>query len=587
MELKRLFDVAEYQQEKHPQSKALAAKIDGQWVTTSIDDMIDQRNQASLGLLELGLKPGDKVAMISNNRPEWVIMDQAILQIGCIDVPIYPTISENDYKYIFNHSEARVCIVSDDELLAKVNAVIDDVPTLDHVYTFNQIAGAKHWSEIKNLGSKRNADELVPLRNAVKGDDLATLIYTSGTTGTPKGVMLNHSNILSNAIRSSARLPVQPGSRALSFLPVCHIYERMLLYMYMYMGVEIFFAESLETIGDNLKETHPDVFTAVPRLLEKVFDKIVDKGAALTGIKKALFFWALKLGEQWEPYGRNGWWYEFRLGIARKIIFSKWQEALGGNVKAVASGSAALQARLARVFNAAGIPVMEGYGLTETSPVVSVNEEANQGFMAGTVGRVLPDVKVKIAEDGEILVQGPNVMMGYYKAPEKTDEVIKDGWFHTGDIGMFVGPKKDFLKITDRKKEIFKTSGGKYVAPQPIENDLKASRFIEQAMVVGDGKKHPAVLVVPAEESIKYWCEHHDIKFNSMEEALANEKVKNRIWREVEQVNAKLGKWEQPKKMELCPTLWSVETGELTPTLKLKRRVIMEKYADLIDRIYE
>lgn len=586
MELKRLFDVAEYQRINHPQSKALVAKINGEWVPTSIESMIEQRDLASLGLLELGLQPGDKVAMISNNRPEWVIMDHAILQLGCIDVPIYPTISEDDYKYIFNHSEAKVCIVSDMELLEKVRAVFDDVPTLQHVYTFDEIAGAKHWSEIKELGKKREATELKPLRDAVKGEDLATLIYTSGTTGVPKGVMLNHRNILSNAVASSARLPVEPGARALSFLPVCHIYERMLLYMYMYMGVETFFAESLETIGDNLKETQPDVFTAVPRLLEKVYDKIIDKGSALTGIKKALFFWAVELGEQWEPYGRNGWWYEFKLGIAKKLIFSKWQEALGGNVKAVASGSAALQARLARVFNAADIPIMEGYGLTETSPVVSVNEDANEGFMAGTVGRVLPDVEVKIAEDGEILVKGPNVMMGYYKAEDKTAEVMKDGWFHTGDIGEFVGPKKDFLKITDRKKEIFKTSGGKYVAPQPIENVLKASRFIEQAMVIGDGKKHPAVLIVPAEESIKYWCEHHNIAFKDLQSALQNEEVKKRIWREVEQVNTKLGKWEQPKKMELCDKMWSVETGELTPTLKLKRRVILEKYKPLIDRIY-
>lgn len=587
IELKRLFDVPYYQLENRPKQDALAAKENGSWTKYSTQEYIDQANLISKGLLELGIQKGDKIAMISNNRPEWNIMDIGILQIGAINVPIYPTISEDDYRYIFNHAEIKVCVVSDEELLAKVNAVKNDVATLEHVYTFDQINGAEHWSSIKELGKNGNQEKVEELKNSIDSLDLATIIYTSGTTGTPKGVMLSHWNILSNAIASTHRLPTHLADKSLSFLPVCHIYERMLMYLYTISGISIYFAESLETIGDNLKEVKPEVFTAVPRLLEKVFDKIMDKGRELTGIKRTLFFWAVDLAEEWEPYGKKGAFFEMKMKIADKLIFSKWREAIGGNTLAVASGSAALSPRLARIFNAANIPVMEGYGLTETSPVCSVNMMEGNKFMIGTVGHILKDVEVKIAPDGEILVKGPNVMMGYYKAPEKTAEVIKDGWFHTGDIGTMVGPNKQFLKITDRKKEIFKTSGGKYVAPQPIENMIKASRFIEQAIVVGEGKKHPAAIIVPAFETLTVWCKRHDIDSFSPENIIQNEKVRDLIMEEVKELTEELGNWERPKKIELCSQLWSVDTGELTPTLKLKRKKILAKYDHLMKNIYE
>ena len=585
-ELNRLFDTLYYQQSNNPRKDALASKINGEWIPLSTEEFVKDVNRFSKGLLKLGIKPGDKVALISNNRPEWCIADLGTLQIGAIDVPIYPTISIDEYKYIFNHAEIKICIVSDEELLQKVIAVEGAVPSLQKIYTFNEIAGAEHWSAILKEGDSGDQAEVDKLKEQVKTEDLASIIYTSGTTGTPKGVMLSHKNILSNSISSSGRLPNLENAKSLSFLPVCHIYERMLIYLYIYNGVSIYFAESLETIGDNLKEVQPDIFSAVPRLLEKVYDKIMAKGSELTGIKRKLFFWAVELAEEWEPYARNGAWFEFKMTIARKLIFSKWKDGVGGRVKAVASGSAALQPRLARIFNAADIPIMEGYGLTETSPVVSVNQMDGRGFMIGTVGRVLPDQEVKIAPDGEILVKGPNVMMGYYKDQEKTDEVLKDGWFHTGDIGEFVGEKEDFLKITDRKKEIFKTSGGKYVAPQPIENQIKSSLFIEQVMVVGEGKKHPSVLVVPDFEALTPWCKRHDIDCYSHDTMIADDKVKEMLWQEITERTEHLGNWEKPKKMELCNAAWGVDTGELTPTLKLKRKKILEKYGHLVDKIY-
>ncbi len=586
--LTRLFDTIYYQQEKNPNTDAFTAKVNGKWEPLSTSDFIDQMNTFSRGLLELGIQPGDKIALISNNRPEWCVADLGSLQIGAIDVPIYPTISIEEYEYIFNHAEIKLCIVSDDVLLEKVRAVNDKVSTLNGIYTFNKIEGAKHWSEILELGKDKDQSRVEELKNQVNGDDLASIIYTSGTTGTPKGVMLSHKNILSNSIASTDRLPELINAKSLSFLPICHIYERMITYLYIYNGVSIYFAESLETIGENLKEVKPDIFTAVPRLLEKVYDSIIDKGNALTGIKKKLFFWAVSVAEEWEPYERNGFFYGIKHSIADKLIFSKWREGIGGNVKAIASGSAALQPRLARIYNAAGIPVMEGYGLTETSPVISVNQMAGHGFMIGTVGRLLQDVEVKIAADGEILCKGPNVMMGYYKDPERTREVLtEDGWFHTGDIGKFTGAKNDFLKITDRKKEIFKTSGGKYVAPQPIENNIKSSTYIQEVMVVGEGKKHPAVLVVPAFEVIQPWCKRHDVDCYTNETMIQDDQVRALIWKEIEERIQHLGKWEQPKKMELCSAPWGVDTGELTPTLKLKRKKILEKYADLVDKIYE
>ena len=588
-EVKRLFDFPYYQLENYPQEAALVSKVNGTWVKTSTQQYIDQANAISRGLIKLGVNANDKVAIISmTNRTQWNICDIGILQIGAQDVPIYPTISEQDYEYVLNHSESKYVFVSCKEVLDKINKIKANVPTLLGVYSFEDIDGCDSWQEVITLGNDNQdlQQEVQKRMDAVHEDDLATLIYTSGTTGRPKGVMLSHKNIACNAKHSKGRLPIEMGkSKALSFLPVCHIYERMLLYMYQYCGVSIHFAESLETISDNLKEIHPEVMTAVPRLLEKVYDKIIAKGADLTGVKKKLFFWAVDLGLQWEPYGQNGWVYETKLKVARKLIFSKWQEALGGNLKAIASGSAALQPRLARVFNAAGCPVMEGYGLTETSPVVTVNDMRDGGFRIGSVGKALPDTEVKIAEDGEILIKGPQVMQGYYKDPEQTAEVLKNGYFHTGDIGEI--DSDGFLKITDRKKSMFKTSGGKYVAPQLIENAMKQSSFIEQILVVGDGEKMPAALIQPNWEWIKQWS---SIKGNDISQdtavACKDEKLISRIQQEIDFHNEGFGNWEKVKTFQLTPDLWSIEAGHLTPTMKSKRKVIKEMYKDLYEKLY-
>ncbi|WP_106793172.1 long-chain fatty acid--CoA ligase [Aquimarina sp. Aq78] len=584
----RLFDFPHYQLEKFNLDKALITKYNGEWIATSTKEYVEKANQISRGLLRLGVKPNDKIAIISsNNRTEWNITDIGVLQIGAQDVPIYPTISQEDYEYVLNHSEATYCFVSDEEVFQKVKNIKANVPSLKEVYSYNDISGCKSWNEVLELGKDdSNQSEVEEIMASVKEDDLATLIYTSGTTGRPKGVMLSHKNVVSNSINSSSRFPIVDGeTKALSFLPVCHIYERMLMYLYQYRGVSIYFAESLETISDNLKEVRPEVMTAVPRLLEKVYDKIIAKGADLTGIKKKLFFWAVDLGLKYEPYGANGWWYEKKLGLARKLIFSKWQEALGGNLKLIASGSAALQPRLARIFNAAGMGVMEGYGLTETSPVISVNETGNRGMKIGSVGRMIPETEVKIAEDGEILVKGPQVMLGYYKDEEKTKEVLKNGYFHTGDIGEV--DSDGFLRITDRKKEMFKTSGGKYVAPQLIENAMKQSRFIEQIMVIGEGEKMPAAFIQPNFEFLKEWAERKGIQIgDSMQEALSNQSIIDRYQEEVDEHNKKFGKWERVKRFELTSDEWSIDAGHLTPTMKLKRKIIKEKYKDLYTKIY-
>jgi long-chain acyl-CoA synthetase len=584
----RLFDFPYYQLENFNISDALVTKQDGKWIKTSTEEYIAKANAISRALVEMGVQKNDKIAIIStNNRTEWNIMDIGILQTGAQTIPIYPTISEVDYEYILNHSESTYCFVSDEEVLRKVNAIKSNVPTLKEVYSFNSIQGCNHWSELLELGKDEANQKLVEERkNAVIPSDLATIIYTSGTTGKPKGVMLSHNNIVSNVIHSAPRIPFEKGkSRALSFLPVCHIFERVILYLYQYYGVSIYFGESIDKISDNIKEVKPNVMSAVPRLLEKVYDSIYAKGTQLSGIKKKLFFWAIDLGLRYEPYGANGAWYEFQLKIARKLIFSKWKEGLGGNLDLMVSGSAALQTRLARVFAAAEIPVMEGYGLTETSPVISVNDVRNFGFRVGTVGKVIDGVTVKIAEDGEILCKGPNVMMGYYKDEKLTSEVMTDDYFHTGDIGEF--DADGFLKITDRKKEMFKTSGGKYIAPQLIENTMKQSRFIEQIMVIGDGQKMPAAFIQPSFDFIKEWANIHKIAIGtSNEEIIANSKVIERIQEEVDKLNEKFGNWEKIKRFELTPEVWSIEAGHLTPTLKLKRKIVMEKYQDLFHKIY-
>ncbi len=587
-QITRLFDFPYYQLENHKLDAALVTKQNGVWVKTSTQEYIDKANAVSRALLRLGIEKNHKIAVISsNNRTEWNIMDVGILQTGAQNVPIYPTISEEDYQYILNHSESVLCFVSDKEVFDKLSSVRANIPLLREVYSFDEIPGCKNWQELLALGADTsNQNEVEARKDSVHTHDLATLIYTSGTTGRPKGVMLTHSNIISNVLGSAPRVPFEVGQfRSLSFLPICHVFERMILYLYQYWSVSVYYAESIDKISDNLKEVRPNVMTVVPRLLEKVFDKIYAKGADLTGIKKKLFFWALDLGFEYEPYGAKGAWYEFKLKIARKLIFSKWQEALGGELKLLVSGSAALQPRLTRVFTAAGIPVMEGYGLTETSPVISVNDMRNRGFKVGTVGKVLDNVEVRIAEDGEILCKGPNVMVGYYKDPEKTEEALKDGYFHTGDIGEI--DNEGFLRITDRKKEMFKTSGGKYVAPQIIENMMKQSRFIEQVMVIGEGEKMPAAFIQPSFEFLKDWAalKGYDIGTTN-EEMVSNSKVIERIQEEVNEINKSFGHWEQVKKFELTPDVWSIDDGHLTPTMKLKRKVILAKYQHLYDKIY-
>lgn len=584
----RLFDFPYYQLEKNDLPKAFVTKYNGKWVATSTQEYINQANAISRALLRLGVQKNDKIAIISStNRTEWNVMDIGILQVGAQSVPIYPTITEEDYEYILNHCEAKYCFVSDQEILRKLNAIIKNTSSLVEVFSFDAIEGCKNWSELLELGSnEENQNEVEERKNEVLPEDLATIIYTSGTTGKPKGVMLSHHNIVSNVLDSSPRIPFNEGSSvALSFLPVCHIFERVILYIYQYYSVSIYFAESIEKVAENIKEVKPTVFSVVPRLLEKVYDKIYAKGAELSGIKKKLFFWAIELGLKYEPYGANGWWYELQLKIARKLIFSKWKEGMGGNLNVMVSGSAALQTRLTRVFAAAEMPVMEGYGLTETSPVISVNDVNNGGFKIGTVGRIIQNIEIKIAEDGEILCKGSNVMMGYYKDPELTNEVIKDGYFHTGDIGEI--DHDGFLKITDRKKEMFKTSGGKYIAPQLIENTMKQSRFIEQIMVIGAGEKMPAAFIQPSFDFLKDWAKLHQIEIgNSNEEISSNPQVIARIQEEVDSLNVKFGNWEKIKRFELTPNIWSIDGGELTPTLKLKRKVILEKYQLLYDKIY-
>ena len=547
---------------------------------------MDQANAVSRAFLKMGIAAGDKIGMISmSNRTEWSVVDAGVLQVGAQNVPIYPTISEEDYAYILNHSGASYCFVSCEEVLHKVRAIRKEVPGLKDVFSFDDIEGCRNWKELLEMGSDdSNQAEVEARMQAVQPTDLATLIYTSGTTGRPKGVMLSHDNIVSNVLASKERVPFEYGGSALSFLPVCHIFERMILYLYQYCGISVNFAESLETISDNLKEVKPNVMTVVPRLLEKVYDKIVARGAELTGIKKALFFWAVNLGLKYEPYGANGWLYERKLALARKLIFSKWQEALGGNLETMVSGSAALQKRLARVFAAAGIPVMEGYGLTETSPVISVNDQRNRGWKIGSVGKIITGVEVKIAEDGEILCKGPNVMQGYYKDPERTAQVIKDGYFHTGDIGEI--DSEGFLRITDRKKEMFKTSGGKYVAPQLLENRFKQSRFIEQIMVVGEGEKMPAALIQPNFEFLFEWAKRHELNLGDHKASVSHDLVLERFQEEVDKANEDFAKWEKVKQFRLTPDIWSVDEGHLTPTMKLRRKIIKEKYMDLYNDIY-
>jgi long-chain acyl-CoA synthetase len=588
MKINRLFDFAYYQLKIHNLDAALVSKKNSVWVKTSTKSYLDKANSLSRALLKLGVKKNDKIAVISStNRTEWCIVDIGVLQVGAQNIPIYPTISSNDYQYVLNHSQATYCFVSDEEVFQKVKKVKSNTK-LKEVYSFDKIENCKNLKELLEIGKDTsNQKDLEIRKNEVNEKDLATIIYTSGTTGKPKGVMLSHKNIVQNVLASIPRLPLIEGSsRVLSFLPLCHIFERVLIYIYQHAGVTVYFAESLETIGANAQEIKPNLMSVVPRLLEKVFNKIYAKGSELKGLKKLLFFWAINLGEKYEPYGENGFFYEFQLKIAKKLIFSKWRAALGGELETMVCGSAALHPRLSRIFCASGMMIMEGYGLTETSPVVSVGMHANKFFKIGTIGKPISNVEVKIAEDGEILIKGPNVMQGYYKDPERTASVMTGDYFHTGDKGEI--DSDGFLKITGRKKEMFKTSGGKYIIPTLIENELKESNFIEQVMVIGENEKMPAALIQINFDFIKEWIDRKNLKIDKdHQEIIKSTKVINRIQIEVDKCNFRFGKWEQIKRFELTPNIWSIENDHLTPTMKMKRSVILKIHQSLVDKIYK
>ncbi|MBP0613070.1 long-chain fatty acid--CoA ligase [Chryseobacterium sp. cx-311] len=588
MSIRRLFDIAHHATEKFPQDDMFVTKYNGEWQKTSSKEYVNLGNRISRGLLKLGIKPGDKIALITTaTRTEWAVMDLGISQIGAISVPVYPTISADDYVYIFNDAEVKYCFVSDRDLLQKVKTAKPEVPSLQGIFTFDSIEGAANWQEVLDLGSdEANQREVTDLSATINPEDLATIIYTSGTTGKPKGVMLTHLNIVSNVLASDKRIPRDKrldykDSRVLSFLPICHIFERMLFYLFQYNGFSIYFAESIEKMGDNIKEVKPHYMSVVPRLIEKVYDKIYDKGTSAGGLKSKIFLWALGVNKNKKNIGKPSGLLEV---IADKLVFSKWREGLGGNIITLVSGSAALSERLNKMFQNAGIPILEGYGLTETSPVISVN--SFEKMKIGTVGHVLDNLEVKIQEDGEITVKGPSVFKGYFKNEQLNSEVFtEDGFFRTGDIGHI--DNEGFLKITDRKKEMFKTSGGKYIAPQVIENQAKASKFIEQIMVVGDGEKMPCAFVQPDFNFAKHWADRHKLDIGSTPQEISQSReLKDRIGKEIDYLNTKLGSWEQIKRFELTPEVWSIDDGLLTPTMKLKRKAIKEHFSDLYNSMY-
>ncbi len=588
MGIRRLFDVAHHALKQYPQEDMFVTKLNNTWQKTSTHEFINLGNKISRGLLKLGIKPGDKVALITTaTRTEWAVMDFGVLQIGAITVPVYPTISAEDYVYIFNDAEVEYCFVSDKALLDKVMKAKPEVSSLKGIFTFDQVDGAANWQEVLDLGKdSATQNEVDDIAKTINPEDLATIIYTSGTTGKPKGVMLTHHNIVSNVLASDSRIPRDKSVplkdvRVLSFLPICHIFERMLFYLFQYNGFSIYFAESIEKMGDNIKEVKPHYMSVVPRLIEKVYDKIYDKGTSAGGLKARIFLWALGVNKSKKKISKPSGIKEI---IADKLVFKKWREGLGGNIITLVSGSAALSSRLNNMFQNAGIPILEGYGLTETSPVISVN--SFNKMKVGSVGHPLDNLDVKIQADGEITVKGPSVFRGYFKNDELTKEAFtEDGYFKTGDIGHL--DEEGFLHITDRKKEMFKTSGGKYIAPQVIENLAKASKFIEQIMVVGDGEKMPTALIQPDFTFAQHWAERHQLNIGTTPEEIAKSKeLKDRIQKEVEHLNKKLGNWEQIKMFSLTPEVWAIETGLLTPTLKLKRKAIKDRFINLYNEMY-
>ena len=578
----RVFDCIEYQKNNYPQDKSLVYKEKNNWKSYSSQDFITISNNVSRSLLKLGLKPNDKVAIIVPvNQPKWHFLDIGILQIGAQNVPLYATLSEKDYQYVLNHSDSKYCFIAGDDIYEKVKKVLDKTQ-LKEVFRIDSQSDIG-WESFLKLGKDETSQAKVEeLKKSIKPKDLATIIYTSGTTGTPKGVMLSHHNIVENIKATADRLNIEgPGKKTISYLPVSHVFERTAGYYSQMMGFSTYFAESIELLGDNIREVRPSMMAVVPRLLEKIFDKIVDKGSNLTGLKKRLFFWALALGEKYEPYEKNGSWYHFKLKIARKLIFVKWQEALGNNLEFMISGSAPLQPRLIKVFTAAGIPIYEGYGMTESSPGATLNDLRNNSLKIGTVGKALKGIEIKIADDGEILMKGHCIMQGYYKRDDLTAETIKNGYLHSGDIGEI--DSEGFLKITDRKKEIFKTSGGKYIAPTVIESQLKKSRFIEQVMVIGEAQKMPAALIQINFEYVNEWIKRKGYKVNNLQDS---KELRNRIQQEIDVCNKDFGKWEQIKKFEITKEEWTATSGHLTPTLKMKRKIILEKHKNLYNKIY-
>lgn len=588
MTIKRTFDFAHNALKNFSRDDMFVTKYEGKWEKTSTSEFTALGNKISRGLLKLGIKPGDKIALITTaTRTEWAVMDLGIAQIGAITVPVYPSISPDDYNFIFNNADVKYCFVSDRELYDKVMKIRDKVSTLQGVFSFDKIEGAPNWREVIDMGNDEGTQsEVEDLSKAINTEDLATIIYTSGTTGKPKGVMLSHQNIVSNVLASNSRIPRVKGLdfdeiRILSFLPICHIFERMLFYLYQYNGYAVYFAESIEKMGDNIKEVQPHIMSVVPRLIEKVYDKIYDKGTSAGGLKSKIFLWALGVNKAKEKIGKPSGLKEI---IADKLVFSKWRDGLGGNIITLVSGSAALAPRLNKMFQNAGIPILEGYGLTETSPVISVNSFGK--IKVGSVGHVLENLEVKIREDGEITVKGPSVFKGYFDNEEMTREVFTDdGFFKTGDIGHI--DEEGYLHITDRKKEMFKTSGGKYIAPQVIENQAKGSKFIEQVMVVGDGEKMPCALVQPDFNFAKQWAVRKNLNVGETPEEMAKSaELKERISKEIDYLNTKLGHWEQIKRFELTPEVWSIELGLLTPTLKLKRKAVKERYLKLYNKMY-
>lgn len=584
-ERKRIIDILDYQLKNYPREDVLCDKASGTWRKYSSSEVKNIVDDFSLGLLKMGFRPGDKFSIISHNRTEWNFVDLGILQMGGVDVPIYPNMSETEYEYIFNDAEVKLVFVEGKALLDKVKHVVPKTKSVKEIYTFDKIEGVKHWSDISAAADKSLLTELVSIEDSIKAEDLATIIYTSGTTGIPKGVMLSHINILSNINSLEQIIPINSTHRVISFLPICHIFERTSVYYYLTLGCAIYYAQSTDTIGADLLDVKPNYFTTVPRLLEKIFERIMEKGRNLKGLKKAIFGWAVNLANHYDPMGKNNILYIIRLAIARKLVFSKWTEAIGGQVKGIISGAATLQPRLARIFTAAGIPVREGYGLTETSPVLTCNRFEDNEYYLGSAGITIPDVQIKIAEDGEILAKGPNVFKGYYNKPDLTAKAFDaDGFFHTGDIGEIIEEK--FLKITDRKKEVFKTSGGKFVAPMPLENKMKESWFINNIMVVGENRKFTAALIVPDKVFVHNWCKKKGYDNLDINDIALCKVLKERMWKDIQKYNKRFSHIEQIKKFEIVKEDWTVETGELTPTLKLKRKIILEKYKDLIEKIY-